>query len=194
MTPAGERHDQSERSISCSRVRSAGVSDPGYNGCNTRSTMSCRNFPGSLGRHLAAGLGASPASFRALAHLLVLAHAFAILRAFRADFRARPAGMLVQRRAAQHEVRARVANTHAIEQQTDMIRGGVWPAFGQAMRNGLNLWLSCTSCICSPRSHHLRHHRQKSKRPELSSRSRQRSSEPKAGPRLSALYPKQRDW
>ena len=29
-----------------------------------------------------------------------------------------------------------------------MIRGGVWPAFNQAMRDRLNLWLTFTSCVC----------------------------------------------
>jgi len=39
----------------------------------SRSALFKTRAAGSLGRHLAAGLGASPASFRALAHLLVLA-------------------------------------------------------------------------------------------------------------------------
>lgn len=86
---------------------------------------------GSAG-HLAAALGAAPALLRATAHLVAV-EPLAGLGAAITGLGADTAGVVVERRAAEHEVSARVADVGAVEQRPDVLSGGVLAAFVQAV-------------------------------------------------------------
>lgn len=84
-------------------------------------------------RHLLAGVGAGPARLGAPAHLLVVPQGFAGLRAGHADLGAGAAGDSVVVGAADHEVRARLANLRAVEQEAEVLRACVFAPLLQAV-------------------------------------------------------------
>jgi len=84
-------------------------------------------------RHLAAELGAGATGFAAADHQIVVAHLLTTTRTTFADLRTCRAGVDVQLRMAQHEVRAGLADLGAIGEKADVVRFRVPPAFGQAM-------------------------------------------------------------
>src|SRR5690606_1983491 len=74
-----------------------------------------------------------------LAGLDALLHALesrTVLRAFAADLGAFAAGMLVMRRADQHEMRRRSADLGARHHQPEMLRRDMFAAFLEAMPHG----------------------------------------------------------
>ncbi|MNY06561.1 hypothetical protein D3C86_1393230 [compost metagenome] len=83
--------------------------------------------------HLAAGLGTATANIGALLHQGVIAQALACLGAPGADLRANRAGTRMEARAAQHEVCARSADIHAIEQQANVLERRMPPAHFKAV-------------------------------------------------------------
>jgi len=88
-------------------------------------------------RHALAGLGASLTGIRALLHHLIVAHATALTLARAADLGTDGAGPAVERRVAQHEVRARAADLGAVLERPDVLRLGVLPAQLEAVLYGL---------------------------------------------------------
>ena len=90
-----------------------------------------------LVRHPPARIGAAPAHLGARRHARVIGHPFAVSRAPFAHFGARGAGVVMQVRPAQHEVRAGLADLGAVHHQSDVIRLRVMPALLEAIRNRL---------------------------------------------------------
>jgi len=94
-----------------------------------RSTLSLRHRG-----HLTAALGAAPAGFGAGQHVRIAAcHLLALRRTALAGLGADAAGAGVQRRAAQHEVRAGLAGLGAIEQRGDVLDRGVLAAHAETV-------------------------------------------------------------
>lgn len=93
------------------------------------------HYPKSAsGSHLPARFGAPAARFGTAEHRFVATgHLFAFVRAPLADFGAEPACPGVQRRSTQHEIGTRRADLRAVEQQSDMIRRGMFTAHLQAV-------------------------------------------------------------
>src|SRR6266545_4498096 len=87
-------------------------------------------------RHAPAGLSAAAACRGAVLHGRIFAQLFARLGAALTDLGADAAGARVEIRAAQHKVRARLADLGAVEQQPDVRGLGVLAALLQAVGNG----------------------------------------------------------
>jgi hypothetical protein len=90
-------------------------------------------------RHLAAAFGTPAAGVGASLHnVLHIAgrHLLAMLGAPLADISADAAGSGVKIRAADHKIRARLADLHAVLQKLDMFGAGVFAAHLQTMTNG----------------------------------------------------------
>jgi hypothetical protein len=88
-------------------------------------------------RHFFAGFRALPARLGARLHLRIVTHLLAGVATTPADFRAGAADVAMQIRSTEHEVFAHMANLHAVRQQADVVRVGVWPTFVQAVMGRL---------------------------------------------------------
>jgi hypothetical protein len=86
--------------------------------------------------HVVAGIRAALAHFSAKAHLVVCLEALARLRAAFANLGAHGAGEAMKGGFAEHEVAGDLADFSAIEQQADVLSGGVFAAAGEAMVEG----------------------------------------------------------
>jgi hypothetical protein len=96
----------------------------------------------STGSHALAGLSAPPANLRAAHHHLIVLEAFAVLRAFGANFRTSVAVQAMQIRSADQELRAGLASVRAVEQQANMIGVCVLAPFPQTMIDELEARLA----------------------------------------------------
>jgi len=87
---------------------------------------------------LTARLGATTTYIGALLHRRAAVwYLFALVGATGADFRARATSEFMQMAAANHKVRARLADVRAVEQQSDMFRRSVFTSHLKTVRDGL---------------------------------------------------------
>jgi hypothetical protein len=107
----------------------------GYRAAENRGHFLCG--PLSNARHLATELSTGTASFGATSHKVVIAHLLTTAGAAFTDLGASSAGMNVQLRLAQHEVRADLADLGTIGEQADMVCLGEAAAFAQAVGKSL---------------------------------------------------------